>query len=89
VSMHKPNVARFLDPPLHRIAMSGRIQNGHRILYREKSTGDWMVWRAFALAAYRDNVYRIEVEKYPKIQFVRQSFENSIHPGDLKEEDPE
>ena len=83
MSYGQPNPPAFLPPPLHRIPGKGREYNAHRILYKEKPTDDWLIWRCVNIETLRDGVFWQEVEKYPDIKFARQSFELPINPEDL------
>ena len=83
MGMHKPSGAYFLKPPLHRVPSGGMTSHGHRILYKDSPSADWLVWKTFNAEDYRDRVFAKDLIAHPGYTLVRQSFDNPINPTDL------
>ena len=76
MSLTKPNVAKFLPYPLHRVPYGDHFS--HRILYRGMGQIDWLTWKSFGKEAKRDKAFiKLRVDQ-PDYEFAIQSGEREL-----------
>jgi len=73
-----PSTAYALPPPLHRVLVVDTAFAQFRILFRERSTGDWMIWSAFNTEKQRNNRYIKVIRENRDIEFATQDHTSPI-----------